>query len=139
MRLEPQVCFSFHDLYVLLMIFTGTVDYHTTTTMAASTNTNTAGSSLLLTTTTKASNTKKGPRDVNDDVSWATSMFFFKYQVSNDIFRYYLQRRRDDTATATSLLLTTTTKASITKKGLRDVNDDVSRATCMFFLSFLFY
>jgi hypothetical protein len=39
----------------------------------------TTASSLLQTTTvtTSAPNTNHGPRDVNDDVSWATGRFFF--------------------------------------------------------------
>lgn len=49
------------------------VPYHNANT---STNTNTAAPSLLTTTTYELNNTKKGPRDVNDDVSWTTSTIY---------------------------------------------------------------
>ena len=38
--------------------------------------------------------TKKGTRDVSDDISWAKGMFFLKTIISfyfTNIFRYYLQ------------------------------------------------
>ena len=59
--------------------------------------------------------------------------YIFKISyVTNDISRYYLQRRRDDTAAAASPF-NHHNQASNTKKGPRDVNDDVSLAAGMFF------